>query len=121
MADARFREALGEASGTGTVQLTHYQPNELHYTVESAKGGVVAFSEIYYPGWTATVDGKDVPVGRVNYVLRALRVEPGRHEVVFEFRPSSVTATSAVAYGSIFLIFVGFAFGLYRRFRPSKA
>ena len=89
--------------------------------MESAKGGVVAFSEIYYPGWTATVDGKDVPVGRVNYVLRALRVEPGKHEVVLEFRPSSVTATSAVAYGSIFLIFAGFAFGLYRRLRPSKA
>ena len=121
VSDARFREILGEAGGNGTVQLTHYQPNELRYTVESAKGGVVAFSEIYYPGWTATVDGKDVPVGRVNYVLRALRVEPGKHEVVLEFRPSSVTATSAVAYGSIFLIFAGFAFGLYRRFRPSKA
>ena len=120
VADAKFRETLGEAGGNGKVELTHYQPNELQYTVESEKGGIVAFSEIYYPGWTATVDGKEVPVGRVNYVLRALRVSPGKHKVVMEFRPASVSATSAVAYGSILLIIAGFAFGIYRRFRLQK-
>ena len=45
-----------------------YEPNQLTYEVESAKGGVLVFSDNYYPEWTATVDGKEVPVGRVNYI-----------------------------------------------------
>lgn len=117
VADRRFEDVLGDAGGAGTVKLLKYQPNELRYAVESTKGGVVALSEIYYPGWTATVDGKEVPVGRVNYVLRALRVEPGRHEVVLEFRPTTLKVTSAVAYASILVILAGFGFGIFAALR----
>lgn len=117
VADRRFEATLGQAGGDGRVELTAYQPNELHYSVESPQGGVVALSEIYYPGWTATVDGKPVELGRVNYVLRALRVEAGRHEVVLEFRPASVTVTSSIAYASIFLLFAGFGFVIFRSVR----
>ena len=71
MADAKFKQDLGEAvpqQNTSVVTLKKYEPNELTYTVQSAKGGIVVFSEVYYPGWTATVDGEEVPVGRVNYI-----------------------------------------------------
>ena len=51
------------------AELTKYAPNQLHYTVESDKGGVLVFSEVYYPGWTATVDGQPTELGRVNYLL----------------------------------------------------
>lgn len=113
VADARFQPALGdavkEAAPGDKVALTSYAPNELHYTVESQKGGVVAFSEIYYPGWSATIDGESAEIGRVNYVLRALRVPAGKHEVVLEFRPASLTATDAIAYTALALLLAGFA------------
>ena len=118
VADRRFEATLGKAGGDGSVKLTDYKPNELHYTVESRQGGVVALSEIYYPGWSATVDGKAVELGRVNYVLRAFRVEAGKHDVVLEFRPASLAVTSSLAYGSIALIFAGFIFALFRTVRP---
>ncbi len=110
VADERFRTVLdGTPLGDGTVKLTAYEPNELHYDVSSPKGGVVVFSEIYYPGWTVTVDGQTAELGRVDYVLRALRLSAGDHKVVMEFRPASVTATNTVAYvaiGVILLLFV---------------
>ena len=101
VADARFRSQLGEAKvqdSTSIVRLTAYEPNQLTYDVRSATGGIVVFSEIFYPEWTATVDGKRAELGRVNYVLRALQVDKGHHTVVLTFDPKSVKQTETVAY-----------------------
>ena len=75
VADVRFKSQLeGATDGQGRIELKQYAPNELRYTSENSKAGVAVFSEIYYPGWTATIDGQPVEVARVNYVLRALRI-----------------------------------------------
>ena len=60
----------------------------------------MVFSENYYPGWTATVDGKDVDVARVNYILRAINVAPGKHTVQLSFFPTTVDTTERIAYAS---------------------
>jgi hypothetical protein len=102
VADETFRAQLdGTALGQGTARLTAMVPDEMKYSVESERGGVLVFSEVYYPGWTATVDGQEVELGRVNYALRALRVPAGQHEVVLTFRPKTLTLTNGVAYAMI--------------------
>lgn len=104
VADKQFESQLGQSTTndtTSTVTLTAYQPNNLKYTVDSKNGGVVVFSEVYYPGWTATVDGQPAELGRVNYILRALKVKPGKHEVVLDFHPSSITTTETIAYSAL--------------------
>lgn len=110
VADESFRSVLGEAKAVmpgDTIIETVYKPNELHYKTISRNGGLAVFSEIYFPwGWTATVDGKEVPVGRVNYVLRALQLPAGEHTVVFRFDPQSVHTTETVAYASVVLIYL---------------
>ncbi len=119
VADTKFRQQLeGTALGEGTVILTAYEPNELHYDITSEKGGLVVFSEIYYPGWSATIDGQEAELGRVNYVLRALKVPAGKHKVVMEFRPTSVSATNSVAYIAIIAILLLFFGALAVNFIP---
>ena len=121
VADAKFKAQLGEAVEQDTasvVTITGYEPNRLAYDVNSGKGGVLVFSEIYYPGWTATIDGEPVELGRVDYVLRAMNVKPGRHEVVLSFFPKSVNTTETIAYISyliLFLVIIGALFMEYRR------
>jgi len=83
------------------VELTAYEANRLAYTVRSQKGGVVVLSEIYYPGWTCTVDGEPTDIARVNYVLRAIKVPAGVHEVVMSFDPQTVHITETIAYASL--------------------
>ena len=123
VADKKFEEQLGQAVEQDTlsrVQITAYEPNKLTYEVNSGKGGVVVFSEIYYPGWTATVDGVEQPLGRVNYVLRALQVKPGKHEVVLSFFPKSIDRTEAIAYTAyvlLLLILLALAWRVYQRRR----
>lgn len=114
VADERFRTQIdGSALDSGSVALTSYEPNLLKYSINSAKGGVVVFSEIYYPGWTVTIDGKPAELGRVNYVLRALKVPAGKHEVVMEFRPATVNTTNTIAYIALAIILIGFFAALY--------
>ncbi len=98
VADQKFKDVLGNAKGSGVIKLTSYAPNELHYDVHSTTGGIIVFSEIYYPGWTCTVDGKSTEIGRVNYVLRAINIEAGKHKVILTFKPQSVQATEIIAY-----------------------
>ena len=109
VADREFQEILGQAApadSTSTVRLTKYEPNELSYEVSSKSGGVVVFSEIYYPGWTAEMDGKPLAIGRADYLLRSVRVPAGKHTVVMKFAPSSVSATETVAYSAMTLVLI---------------
>lgn len=112
VADKRFEEQLGQSrqnDSTAMVNLLSYEPNRLVYDVNSKNGGVVVFSEIYYPGWKATIDEQEVELGRVNYVLRALNVKPGHHKVVLSFFPTTVKVTDTIAYvalGVLVILFV---------------
>ena len=125
VADAKFREVLkpvaqAESDSSSLVTLTKYEPNQLTYDVKSAKGGVVVFSEVFYPGWTATVDGEPVSLGRVNYVLRAITVQPGQHQVELSFFPKTIEVTETVAYvslGLLLLLVIVAVFLTYRRSR----
>ena len=125
VADAKFKTQLGDAveqDSVSIVTIKAYEPNELTYEVNSGKGGVVVFSEVYYPGWTATVDGQPAELGRVNYILRALNVKPGKHDVVLTFKPKSVNTTETIAYVSyviLILVVLGAAFMEYRRRKKS--
>ena len=123
VADSKFKDILGEPAAqqsNAVVTLKKYEPNELTYTVDSQKGGIVVFSEIYYPGWTATVDGTDTPVGRVNYILRAINVKPGKHTVVLTFKPASVKNTETAAYVAYLLLVLAIAAGVFFEMKRRK-
>lgn len=123
VADRQFESTLGKAirqDGESMVTLKDYEPNHLIYEANSAKGGVLVFSEIYYPGWTATIDGKSAELGCANYILRALRVVPGKHEIVLDFHPASIRNTEAVAYGAYLLLFVLIIAGIYTEWKKKK-
>ena len=122
VADKQFKSDLGEATAqqNAVVALKKYEPNELTYSVESEKGGIVVFSEIYYPGWTAKVDGADVPVGRVNYILRAINVKPGKHTVVLTFKPASVEHTETAAYVAYLLLVLAIVAGVVFEMKKKK-
>ena len=113
VADRRFAREIGDkvvppAAGD-TIYETAYKPDELTYRYRSQQGGLAVFSEIYFPwGWQVTVDGKPIDMARVNYVLRAVNLPAGEHEVIFRFDPPSVHTTEAIAYVSLFLILAGF-------------
>lgn len=110
VADSKFASTLGSAApgdSTDIITETTYAPNRLTYRTHATTDRLAVFSEIYFPwGWTATVDGKEVPLGRVNYVLRAMRVPAGDHTVEMVFDPRSLHTTGTVATASVILIYL---------------
>lgn len=110
VADIKFQKLLGTASPVtpgDTIYETSYAPNKLTYKAKTAKGGIAVFSEIYFPwGWNVTVDGKPAEMGRVDYVLRALRLSPGNHDIVFHFDPQSMRVTNALGVTAVIIIYL---------------
>jgi hypothetical protein len=87
------------------INLLEHTPPYLKYESESAIDGLAVFSEIYYPkGWLAFIDGKEVPILRANYVLRALQVPPGKHTIEFKFEPKPYTIGNKVTMASGWLL-----------------
>ena len=124
VADKRFKAVLGDSKkqdGESIVKLTSYAPNRLTYDVSTTKGGVIVFAENYYPGWTALVDGKEVEIGRVNYVLRAISVTAGRHKVELSFFPKTVNTTEYIAYAAYVVILLAILLLVFLYFRKKES
>lgn len=126
-----YKDILKAADGVqpydsaGYVRLTAYDANALSYEISSEKGGVVVFSDIYYPGWQADIDGQQVDIACADYVLRALNVPAGRHTVRFKFDPQSLHITEAVADTALILMMLSLLAyatrAVIRRRRAGKA
>lgn len=110
VADRQFEKVLGNAlpSAPGdTIYETSYAPDRLTYKARTGRGGIAVFSEIYFPwGWEATVDGNPAEIGRVNYVLRALRLAPGEHDITMTFNPRSLRVTNTIGLVGVNVIYV---------------
>lgn len=121
--DQKFSEQVKQTAvpdSMSSIKLTAYEPNGLKYEVDSKTGGTVVFSEIYYPGWQAYIDGVEAPHGRADYILRAMNVPAGKHEVEFKFDPKSLHVTETVAFialGMLALMLLLFIFMQVRRLR----
>lgn len=123
VADKKFEPILKQTQtndSTARVVLIKYEPNNMTYTVNSTKGGVVVFSEVYYPGWTATIDGQPAELGRVNYILRALNVKAGKHEVVLDFHPTSISTTETIAYAALIVLLLAICVAIYSEKKKQK-
>lgn len=123
VADKRFEAQLKTAvkqDSTSVVKLTSYMSDRLTYDVNSSKGGVIVFSEVYYPGWTVTVDGQPVELGRVNYLLRAVNVAPGKHKIELAFHPKSVTTTETIAYVAYAVLLLAILLLAYIEYRKKR-
>ncbi len=114
MVDTVFRDYVKSLSFPynegDTIYLVSYKPNELIYKCSCSGERFAVFSEIYYPaGWKSFIDGKESPHFRVNYVLRAMIVPEGSHEIRFSFEPDSYFAGNRVSLASSLLLILAIA------------
>ncbi|MBT8385325.1 MAG: YfhO family protein, partial [Bacteroidia bacterium] len=97
-----------------TVKLVSYQPNEMKYESNAAEEQLAVFSDVYYKnGWKAYIDGVLTPHFRANYVLRAMVIPAGKHEIIFRFEPDIIKKGNAItltSYALLLLIPIGWFF-----------
>jgi hypothetical protein len=90
----------------GSVEFLRYSTNEAELKVQTSDSAILVFSDTYYPGWVADVDGSETPIYRANVTQRAVVVPGGEHHVRFRFEPKTVTVGFWISMGSLAL-FVG--------------
>jgi hypothetical protein len=109
------------ADSSANVKLSKYGLNDIHYVSSNTKEGLAVFSDIWYPyGWKAYVDGKETPIIRANYVLRALRLPPGNHKIDFVFHPQKFYTGNTIAGISSFLLYALLIGAVVLAFRSRK-
>ena len=94
---SKFTAPAFQYDSASTITNLSHTPRSLKYESQAQTNGLAVFSEIYYPeGWIATVDGKETPILRVDYVLRAIEVPAGKHSIELKFEPRAYTVGNKV-------------------------
>lgn len=109
------------ADSTAQIECTLYDVNRITYSSSSVSEGVVVFSEIYYPaGWKCVIDGTDTPYAEANYVLRAVKVPAGNHQIEWIFDPPSFKSATSISTAGSALLIVLVLGSVYYEFRKKR-
>lgn len=118
---SEFGEELAGKSNfaVGAVERSQSIPDDLIYHTTNDGDGLLVFSEIWYdgPGWIATIDGKEVPLIRANFLLRAVQVPAGNHEIRMVFRPDSYIVGDKLSMVFSILVVLSIGFYLFMQYR----
>jgi hypothetical protein len=107
----------GRAGGTGAARLVSYEPERAVAITSADRTGLLVLTDVYYPGWKASVDGRGVPLERVNYFLRGVAVPPGAHRVEMRYEPASFRAGWIISLTSALALVAAVVLGTRRRGR----
>ncbi len=117
-----FNEPAEDAAPTdpppAKVKILDYQPNRVAIDTDSAWAGYLVLADVWYPGWTCSVDGLATPIYRADHLFRGVEVPAGQHEVVFRFEPESLRVGRIITLITLGLIgFLSLTGSLLGRFR----
>jgi hypothetical protein len=98
-----------------SCRITSYSLNKIEMDVTAGSNGLLVLSEIYYPEWKAVVDGKDTPLYRADYALRAIPVSKGQHHVTCYYDAQSYRKGLHISLAAFGLTLCMGGVGLVRR------
>ena len=109
--------AGASADAAGTARIERDDPEHVVLRAANARPGVLVLTDVAYPGWQATVDGRETPIARVDFLLRGIALPPGRHRVELRYRPLSWRVGWITSLVALLVLLALVGFGLRRRDR----
>ena len=76
-------------ASVGSARIVKLEPERVVVETDALRRALLVLSDVHYPGWKATVDGRETPIQRVDYLLRGVPLEAGGHTVEFRYEPDS--------------------------------
>lgn len=102
------------------ITITKYEPERVQISAITSGAGMLVLSDAYYPGWHAYRNGAEVPLYRANYVLRAISLPKGNHEIEFRYEPFSVIMGFAISLMTMILMVI-ISIVSFRKFKKVRA
>lgn len=116
-----IKAKTSSSATTGEIKLTSYHPDKMQYEYTATNDAFAVFSEVFYDkGWKAYVDGKEIPIIRADYLLRALQLPSGTHKVEFIFDPESHKMGNLLTLISSIILGLGIVAAAYFSLRETK-
>jgi hypothetical protein len=104
---------LGPAAG-GQVRMASYRLNDVTVEVETPAPALLRLADLWYPDWTARVDGRRTPILKADYLLRAVYVPAGRHRVEFRYESPAVMRGLLLSLLSLLVVLGLFAWSWWQ-------
>ena len=101
LSDGNDPRSPAPAAANESVKIVAYDPERVAITADVASPTVLVLADAFYPGWQATVDGVPAPILRANLMFRGLALAPGRHEIVFSYRPAAWRLGAAISLAAL--------------------
>lgn len=112
-ADQLPRLPGGPIGADSSARIVSYESNRLSIATNAPTATVLVLSEIFYPGWVALLDGKEVPIYSTNYLLRGVEVPAGSHTISMYY--AAPQARRGLIFSALsLLLIIGLAWS-YRR------
>lgn len=111
------------SDSAASIKQTSFDNMAIKYESNSNTNNVAVFSEVFYRDWKATIDGKEVPIAKANYVLRALVIPAGKHTIEFKFEPRVFNTSFAISKFTnwfLFALLLWFAFYSFKNMGTKK-
>jgi hypothetical protein len=108
-------DAASAAATPGDARVLGYRNERVDIETETAGRRLLVLTDAWFPGWTATIDGRNVPILRADVAFRAVSVPAGRHLVAFEYRPASVRTGAWISAFALATAVLTTLVGLVRR------
>ncbi|MDO8551067.1 MAG: YfhO family protein [bacterium] len=97
---------LPNQQGNDKAEVTSYLPEKVVVRTEAENGGYLVLTDSYFPGWEAKIDNKPVKIYQADYLFRAVKLEPGNHEVIFEYKPKDIYLGAKISIGTLIVILI---------------
>ncbi len=101
--------ALG-AGGESHVEIQKYTPNQIELRSSTDVPGILVLSEVFAPGWEATIDNQSVPVLRADYTLRGVYLPAGPHQIQMHYWPPGLTVGLIISISTLLVTIVALGF-----------
>ena len=114
--DSTPRPSQTQLESPGEIQIESYHHTKIKLQCLMRRAGIVVLTDSWNPNWTATLDGRTVPVGMVDVAFRGIAVEAGKHEIIYTYTAPFLVFGETLSMMSI-LVFFGLVYGWHRRER----
>ncbi|MDP8235803.1 MAG: YfhO family protein [Candidatus Erginobacter occultus] len=104
----------GEAA-PGEARITSRGINRVRVEAELRRDGVLLLNDSFAPGWKAYREGEEIPLYRANYLMRAVCLDQGEHQIDFRYRPLSFYLGAAVSLATLIALGIGLILSVIRR------
>ena len=108
-------------NATGDVVINSKNENEIHLISKSKTGGIMVLSEIYYkPGWSAFINGKEVPIYQTNHILRSINIPIGESNIIFRYKKDHLNKITYLSRTSLIIIIFGLGILFWKEKKNDK-